>query len=63
MQYYVTVHNILINQIHKFSIKSKIGRYWLAYCRQNIRTGLRFLYGIIRSYLQFFIYIHNNTYG
>jgi len=33
----------LTGLIHKFSIKPKIRGYRLAYCCQNIRTGLKFL--------------------
>jgi len=70
MQYYGTVRygyhagKVVFNltgRMHKFALKPKIGCYRLAYCCENIRTGLNILNAIIRSYLQCLIYIHNIT--
>jgi len=47
----------ITGQIHKFSLTPKIWCYRLAYCSQNIRSGLKFLYAIIRSYVQCWMYI------
>jgi len=53
----------LTNKYLYFQSSLKSGVYRPAYCRQNIRTGLKFLYAIITFLFTIFclIYIHNIT--